>query len=110
MSYLPTRGEIRDKAVEIFMEEAIKKGLPAVTPEEEELREGSFWERARDQLMRERTAALDAERSYLEQMASELGLKIVPAQVAERVEELKDTMEKLREEQRRRREAEKALK
>lgn len=109
MSYLPTKDEILSKAQELYVTEAVKAGLPAITPKEEELKEGNYFQRARDQLLSERSEAIRAELGYLEQMASEVGMRVVPKKLAERAEELDLTLKRLRESESRRREAEKAL-
>ena len=108
-NYLPSREEIRAKANELYIREAAKAGLPEAIPEEDELKEGGYWNRARDQLMREMNTGVTAEIRYLDQMAGELGLSVVPKKLAERADELQSTLKRLRDEQKRRRDAEKAL-
>lgn len=104
---LPSKEEIHEKAEKLYIEEAVKKGLPPITPEESELKEGSYWERAKQQLMREpgRAEALE----YLERMARDYGLRVVPERLAEKAEEPPIVERQLREEKAKRREVEKTL-
>jgi len=104
---LPSKEEIREKARQIFYEESERVGLPIITPEDEELREGDYWTRARDQLMRD--VARAEEMKYIEEMASDLGLRVVSKRIAERGEELAISEKELREERKRRRELEERL-
>jgi hypothetical protein len=106
---MPTREEIEEAARKLFMEERAKKGLPPSTPTEEELKEGSYWERARRELMATREKALAEQRKYVEEMAAEFGLRVVPEEQLEKMLEPTEEAAKLRAEiERLRREAEEA--
>jgi hypothetical protein len=97
--YMPTRREILDKALELFF----KENPEAPTPEEEELKEGNYWLRARDELLMTRAIPLsewERYRAEIKSLAEELG--IVEEAAEERVsrerEKWKAEIEKLREE------------
>ncbi|MEM1582923.1 MAG: hypothetical protein QXK89_10530 [Candidatus Bathyarchaeia archaeon] len=40
----PTEEEMLEKATELYMKERVVEGLPAITPEESELKEGGYYE------------------------------------------------------------------
>lgn len=109
--HMPRKAEILERAVEIFMLE--HPGAP--TPEEEELREGSYWERARLDLMTGFRSQLEEYLAFLESEAEsirdELGVK--PAPPPKTVRELEEQVEslsgRLTETKKRLRETEKAL-
>jgi len=70
---MPTRTEILDKALELFF----KEHPEAPTPEEYELREGNYWIRARDTLLRERAIPLsewERYRAEVRSLAEELNI------------------------------------
>jgi hypothetical protein len=83
----PTKEEIYAKALEIFMQEMYASGMQDVrTPEENELKEGSYWDRARLELMRSpELRAWEKEVEALEMAASQ----------AEEVGVSADTLKKL---------------
>ena len=93
--HMPTKPEILEKAIELFMYD--NPGAP--TPEEYELKEGNYWLRARDALM---TGVRSELESYLAYLQSEvdttleaLGIeRIVPE---ERITELEDKLSALTE-------------
>ena len=71
--YMPTRAEIYDKALELFFEERPE----APTPEEYELKEGNYWIRARDKLLRTRAIPLSEWERYradVRSLAAELNI------------------------------------
>lgn len=70
----PTKEQIRERAIELFNNS--NRHLPSITPEDNELKESGYWFEARDDLMRD--DAKHETLSYLEQMASEIGYRIVP--------------------------------
>ena len=72
LPHFPTKEEILARATKIFMEERAKLGLPPLTPEPEELREGSYWERARSELMSGVRTELEKYLSYLETEADKI--------------------------------------
>lgn len=59
------------------MERQVRAGLPAITPSEQELKESGMFQEAQIDLMRVDQEALSEQRRYLEEMASELRLKII---------------------------------
>jgi len=94
--HMPTRKEILDRAIELFMHE--HPGAP--TPEEEELKEGNYWERARLDLMTGIRSELEKYLAWLESEADEireeLGIK-KPLPTEERIRELEDKISTLEE-------------
>jgi hypothetical protein len=83
----PSRDEIYAKALEIFMQEMYASGLHDVpTPEEDELKEGSYWERARAELMKSpETRAWEEEVKNLEMQASQLEEVVVSADTVKKL-------------------------
>jgi hypothetical protein len=74
----PTKEKILQRAKRMDLYEGIMKGLPAITPEEHELKETGAMQRATIDLMTsERTRARSQMRQYLEDMAKELNVRIV---------------------------------
>lgn len=66
----PTRDEIRERAIYLFQSSTES----FITPEDDELKESGFWEQAKIDLMQaEGTESLE----YLEQMAHDIGLRLV---------------------------------
>lgn len=63
---LPTTERIREKAIEMFVEDRVRAGLPAITPEDHELKEESYWEKARRELMSGVQSELEEYLAYLE--------------------------------------------
>lgn len=94
---LPSDEEIEKRAIELFQEERAKRGLPATTPTREELKEWSYWERAKRELMSERQGAMSEQLRYLEEMASEIGYRIVPEKFAKKAYEAEALANKLKE-------------
>jgi len=93
--HMPTRDEILDKALEIFF----KENPDAPTPEEEELKEGSYWERARQELMTGFKSQLEAYLAYLEEETAKTreALGVAPPPPPPRLEELELQLSTLRE-------------
>jgi len=76
---LPTRREIEKRAKEMHMSRSALHGLPAITPEHAEVKESGNYHRARMDLMRSDEGAYSGQqRQYLETMAGEMGLKVIP--------------------------------
>jgi hypothetical protein len=79
---LPTKPEIIERAKEKFLEEQARMGLPTITPEEQELKEGGYFEGARAELMRGEESKVSGEvLKYIDDLRSELepqGYTIVP--------------------------------
>lgn len=96
---MPTRAEILEKAISLYMQRQIHAGLPAILPEEAELKEESVWEEARLQLMQDSVRAEVIE--DLERTAASLKMKVVPEKLAERVESLGIVESRLRQERKR---------
>ena len=98
--HFPTKEEILARATEMFMEERAKLGLPPLTPEPEELREGSYWDRARTELMSGIRSELEKYLSALESEADkareELGIE-KPLPTSERLTELEDKLSRVEE-------------
>lgn len=93
--HMPTKPEILEKAIELFMYE--RPGAP--TPEEYELKEGNYWLRARDALMTGVRSELEGYVSYLESETAKtleaLGIeKVVPE---EQITELENKLSALTE-------------
>lgn len=75
---LPRKHQILRKAKSIALEQQIRAGLPTITPTEQELKETGMYGEAQVDLMRVDQEALSEQRRYLEEMAGELRLKIIP--------------------------------
>jgi len=97
--YMPARREILDKALELFF----KENPEAPTPEEDELKEGNYWLRARDELLMTRAIPLsewERYRAEVKSLAEELG--VVEEAAEERIsrerEKWEAEIQKLREE------------
>jgi len=73
----PTRAAVLAKAEEMALEAQIKVGLPAIVPTVDELKESSFYTKARDELMREARDPLHQQLDYLQQMASEIDYAVI---------------------------------
>jgi len=75
----PTRDEIRSKAIEIYF---AANPMIENSPEDEELKEGGFWQQATDFLMRNlddpSVAATKETVNYAEQLVNGLGYRVVP--------------------------------
>jgi len=78
----PTKDEIRVEALKVYMEESYRAGLEDIpTPEDHELKEGNYWERAKIDLMTSPEAeATDELLAYLEYSASELEEVVVKSE------------------------------
>lgn len=74
----PHKHDILERAKNIALERQIRSGLPAITPSELELKETGAFQEAKLDLMRVDQEALSQQRHYLEEMAGELRLKIIP--------------------------------
>jgi hypothetical protein len=96
--HMPTRDEILKRAIELF--HIANPQLPTITPEEDELKESSFWNRARDELMSGLRAALEEYLHYLESEADrtreELGIE-KPLPSSERLTELENQLARIEE-------------
>jgi hypothetical protein len=79
---LPTKEEILERAKEKFMDEQSRRGLPAITPEESELKESGLFEVARSELMRSDKTKADSQiLQYIGELRNELeqfGFTVVP--------------------------------
>jgi hypothetical protein len=70
---LPSKEEILQRAQEMHKEELVKKGLPALSAEESELKESGTFEEARTDLMRGEKSKADAQiEGYVHDLNSEL--------------------------------------
>lgn len=72
----PTKDQITERARRIEISDIVGKGLPALTPEDYELKESGAFERARRQLMTTKSETFMQQRKYLDEMAGEMGLVI----------------------------------
>lgn len=75
---LPSKHEILLRAKAKAIEKQVLHGLPAISPTERELKESGTFQRARLDLMRVDQEALSQQMSYLQEMAGELKLKVMP--------------------------------
>lgn len=95
--HMPGKDEILAKAIELFKAERVQKGLEPITPEEEELKEGNWFEKARAELMSGYKSQLEEYLAYLESEAQsikdELGIK--PAPPARDVRELEEEIDRV---------------
>ena len=98
LPHMPTKEEILAKAIELFQKDLILKGLPVITPEESELKEANFFEKARAELMTGIRSELEKYLSDLESEADkireELGIE-KPAPVPERLTELENKLSRV---------------
>lgn len=98
--HFPTTDEIRERAIEIFQEEYIRTHPDEAppTPEESELREGSYWDHARSDLMTGIRSQLEETLSFYEgeaaRLREELGEKL--EYTPEEIRDLKDSLTDLR--------------
>ncbi len=75
---MPTREEIQERATKRFFGDSLGS-LPFITPTRGELSEGGHLQRARIELMTsEETEAKLQQRKYLDTMAQELKLRVIP--------------------------------
>jgi len=74
---LPRRSEIFQRAKQISMSRQVTRGLPAITPTEEEMKESGAYGEAKLDLMRVDQEILAQQRRYLDEMAEEMGLEII---------------------------------
>ena len=94
----PTRDQIAAKALQLYMEEMYAKGMrdvptPQIPTEEEEkagvtneLREGNYWQRAIEELMKSpETLAWEEETKALDMMASQTEEVMVPANTVKKL-------------------------
>jgi len=100
LPHMPTKDEILAKAIELFQKDLMLKGLPVITPEEEELKEGNWFEKARAELMTGIRSELEKYLSNLESEADkvreELGIE-KPLPTSERLTELEDKLARVEE-------------
>lgn len=79
---MPSKAEILQRAKEMFMEQQARTGLPAIAPEESELKETGLFDLARADLMRGEDTKADPQiLQYISNLAAELegmGFSIVP--------------------------------
>ena len=76
----PRRKQILERARRIELSDIVRAGLPALTPEDYELKESGAFHRAKIDLMRsQKTKVFAQQRKYLDQMASEMKLKVIRA-------------------------------
>ena len=77
----PTEEQIREKALALWMNEAVKTGLPLITPEDYELKEGNFWREAQLELMRSpELVAVEKELEVLHYQADHLKEVVVASE------------------------------
>jgi len=85
----PTRKEILKRARVIEMKDIVGSGLPAITPEDYELKEsGAYNVAKRDLMTSQHTEARLQQRRYLDTMASEMRLKIMSKREFRQTEKL----------------------
>jgi len=94
---MPEKAAILEKAIELFKADRVQKGLEPITPEEEELKEGNWFEKARAELMSGYKSQLEEYLAYLESEAQsikdELGIKPTPP--ARDVRELEEEIDRI---------------
>jgi len=74
----PKKDKILLRSKAIAMEREVRAGLPAITPTERELKETGVYGEAKLDLMRVDQEALSQQMSYLQGMAGEMKLKVIP--------------------------------
>jgi len=75
---MPSKSEILGRARAKAMERQVRADLPAITPTERELKESGTFQQARVELMRVDQEALSEQHRYLQEMAGEMKLKVIP--------------------------------
>jgi len=113
--HMPSKEEIMAKAIEIFKADMVMRGLKPITPTEDELKEGNWFETARAELMSGVKSQLEEYLAYLEHEAEsireQLGIKPAPPpkEVRELEEQIDAVTTKLAETKSRLREATKEI-
>lgn len=82
---MPKKEEILRKARELSMLEQMRVGLPAITPTEAELKETGMFYEARRSLMTVDADVKAQQMSYLEELASELDMRLVSRRDFEKI-------------------------
>lgn len=82
---LPTKEDILEKAIELYMEEHPEAAEHRLTPEVHELKEGGYLERARNELMRDISREIEELTSFL------IGTRQEVEKAVERLKELGET-------------------
>jgi hypothetical protein len=81
---LPSKDEILDLARKMYMEDCVRHGIQPLTPEENELKEAGYFERARLALMRRDSYGFEAERfkseevNWARKVLEENGYAVIP--------------------------------
>jgi len=113
--HMPSKEEILAKAIEMFKADMVMRGLKPITPAEEELKEGNWFETARAELMSGVKSQLEEYLAYLEHetesIREQLGIKPAPPpkEVRELEEQIDAVTTKLAETKSRLREATKEI-
>jgi len=93
--HMPSKEEILAKAIEMFKADMVMRGLKPITPTEDELKEGNWFETARAELMSGVKSQLEEYLAYLEHEAEsireQLGIK--PAPPPKEVRELEEQID-----------------
>ena len=90
---MPSKSEILDLARKMYMEDCVRHGVEPLTPEENELREMGYFERARLALMRRLGYGFEEERfrsdevNYARKLLEDSGYVVVPRAEYERIME-----------------------
>jgi len=90
---LPSKDEILDLAKKMYMEDCVRHGVQPLTPEEDELREMGYFERARLAFMRRDGYGFMAERfkadevNWARKVLEENGYTVIPTEQYERIME-----------------------
>ena len=94
---LPTKYDIMVQAKKEMAEINAKLGLPIITPEEEELRESGATREAKRTLMSTRSRYESEQRKYVEEMAGEMRLEVVPQRQYRREVKMAEAFEMFKE-------------
>jgi len=90
---LPSKDEILDLARKMYMEDCVRHGIQPLTPEEDELREMGYFERARLVLMRRSGYGFEEGRfksdevNWARKVLEENGYTVIPTEQYERIME-----------------------
>jgi len=82
----PTKDAVFTRALEMSMESEAITGLPMITPTEAELKESSFYARARDALMRESREPYHEQLDYIRRVAEEIDFAIIDKKELQKLE------------------------
>ena len=91
----PTKRQILERAKRIEISDIVGKGLPAITPEDYELKESGAYHRAKMQLMSPKSTAFSQQEKYLNEMANEMGLVVFARKKVKELEQAEKRLQQI---------------